>query len=102
MPRKSPFTIVLTASEMAALESMARSYTLPYFQVIRAKVVLLAARGWDNSVIAQRLDLPREVVSRWRKRFYERRMGGLEDLPRPGRPRVFSPSGRRGGQSRGL
>lgn len=102
MPRKSPYMIVLTADEMESLQRMARSYTLPYFQVTRAKVVLLAAQGWDNSAIAQRLDLPREVVSRWRKRFFEQRLGGLEDLPRSGRPRVFSPTGRHGGKSRGV
>lgn len=102
MPRKSPYIVVLTADEMDQLNGMARSYTSPYYQVTRAKVILLAAQGLDNQEIARRLDLPRQIVSKWRKRFYEQRLAGMEDLPRRGRPRTFPPSGRRGGQSRGV
>ena len=93
MPRKSPFGIVLTAEEKALLESTARKYTCAYNSVVRAKIVLLAAQDVDNNDIAGRLDLPREVVSKWRKRFFEERLAGLEDRPRRGRPPVFSPSG---------
>ena len=93
MPRKSPFHIVLTAEEKTRLESIARRYTCAYNSVVRAKIVLLAAQDVDNKEIAGRLDLPREVVSKWRKRFFEERMAGLEDRPRRGRPPVFSPHG---------
>ena len=55
---------------------------------------LNTAEGLENKAIAERLQVPREVVSRWRKRFYEKRLEGLEDRPRSGRPRTFSPSGR--------
>lgn len=97
MPRESPFSISLSAKEAAFLEQMARTYTSPYCEVVRAKVVLLAARGLQNKQIAERLDLPRQVVSKWRKRFFEERLAGLEDRPRRGRPPVFPPSGRRRG-----
>ncbi len=93
MPRKSPFRIDLTLGERSKLESIARKYTCPYYSVVRAKIVLLAARGMDNNDIGRRLDVPREVVSKWRKRFFEERLAGLEDRPRRGRPPVFSPSG---------
>jgi len=102
MPRKSPFTVVLTAQEKQLIESMATKYTSPYYQVVRAKVVLLAAEGLSNTRIAERLDLPRQVVSKWRKRFFERRLAGLEDQARSGRPPVFSPSGGRSSQGTGL
>lgn len=95
MPRKSPYRIDLTAEERAGLESLARSYTLPYWQVTRAKMVLLAAQGLRNDQIAARLDCRREVVSQWRKRFFESRLAGLEDRPRRGRPPIFPPSGAR-------
>ena len=39
--------------------------------MIRAKIVLLAAAGWENTVIADRLDMPVQLVSQWRKRCYE-------------------------------
>jgi transposase len=93
MPRKSPFQIELTPGEKAKLESIARKYTSSYYSVVRAKIVLLAAQNIDNDEIARRLDLPRQIVSKWRKRFFEERLDGLEDRPRRGRPPVFSPSG---------
>ncbi len=55
-------------------------------------MVLLAADGLRNDEIAARLNCRREVVSQWRKRFFEARLGGLEDRPRRGRPPTFPPS----------
>ena len=98
MPRKSPFTIRLSRGERHQLEAQARRYTLPYRDVIRAKIVLLAAEGLGNDEIAARLDTRREIVSKWRKRFFEQRLAGLEERPRRGRPSVFSPRGRGRGQ----
>ena len=46
----------------------------------------MAASGIDNDEIAARLDTRREVVSQWRKRFFEERLAGLEERARPGRP----------------
>jgi hypothetical protein len=92
MPRHSPYRIELSDDERAALESLARSYTLPYWQVTRAQMVLLAAQGLRNDQIAVRLSCRREVVSQWRKRFYESRLAGLEDRARRGRPPAFPPS----------
>ena len=98
MPRKSPYRIVLSASEKAELNRRARKYTLAYFQVQRAKIVLLAAEGLSNNEIAKRLDTRREVACFWRKRFFEQRLAGLSDRDRSGRPRVFPPGSGHGGQ----
>ncbi len=95
MPRKSPFHIELSADEQAELSRRAAKYTLPYFEVIRAKMILMAAAGIDNDEIAARLDTRREVVSQWRQRFFRERLAGLEERARPGRPRVFSPTAHR-------
>jgi hypothetical protein len=91
MSRRSPYVIELTTEERIALERQARCYTLPYRDVMRAKVVLLAAQGHGNDEIAARLDSRREIVSKWRKRFFEERLAGLEERPRHGRPSVFPP-----------
>ena len=48
MPRTSPFAIRLSSAELAQLEKRAGKYTLPYFQVQRAKMILLAAEGLTN------------------------------------------------------
>jgi hypothetical protein len=95
MPRHTPFRIELSDQERVVLESLARSYTLPYWQVTRAQMVLMAAQGMRNDEIAARLRCGREVVSQWRKRFFEERLEGLEDRPRRGRPPVFPPTGAR-------
>jgi hypothetical protein len=95
VPRKSPFHINLTPAEAAELGRRATKYTLPYFEVVRAKMILLAAEGLSNDEIAARLDTRREVVSEWRKRFFKKRLAGLEERPRPGRPRAFPPRARR-------
>ena len=91
MPRKSPFRIELSAQESAELNRRAARYTLPYFEVVRAKMILMAAVGMGNDQIAARLDTRREVVSQWRQRFFKDRLAGLEERARPGRPRVFPP-----------
>jgi CRP-like cAMP-binding protein len=91
IPRKSPFIITLSFHEKNVLQQMARKYTLPYFKVLRAKAILLAADGLQNKQIGEKLDLPREIVSKWRKRFFEERLNGLQDRPRRGRPSRFSP-----------
>jgi transposase len=67
---------------------------LPYREVFRARIILLAAQGLRNDEIALRLDTRREVVSLWRKRFSEQRLPGLEERSRRGRPAAFSPTGR--------
>ncbi len=99
MPRHSPYRVELTEHERQALEGLARKYTSPYRDVIRAKIVLLAAEDLANDVIATRLDTSRQIVSKWRKRFCRFRLPGLAEQSRGGRPPRFPP--RRGGRGAG-
>jgi transposase len=78
--------------EAVELARRVGAYTGPYWRVVRAKIVLLAAQRLTNVEIAARLDTSTQVVCRWRKRFFEQHMKGLEDLARSGRSRVFPPS----------
>jgi transposase len=93
MPRTSPYRIELTQEERRVLEARARKYTLPYREVVRAQMILLAAQGLRNDETAGRLNTRREVVSEWRKRFFEQGLAGLEERPRRGRPPAFPPGG---------
>ena len=95
----SPFVISLTNAERRELQARVRRYTSPYRDVIRAKIVLLAATGLGNDEIGARLDTPRQIVSKWRQRFHRHRLAGLEEEPRGGRPARFSPHPRRGGEA---
>ena len=97
MPRQSPYSIHLTDAEKSELEATARKYTSPYYLVLRAKMILMAAQGSANDQIAASLSVPRQIVSKWRKRFFEERLTGLEDVPRTGRPPRFPPRSRRAG-----
>jgi len=58
---------------------------------MRAKVILLAAEGVSNKQIGEQLQLPRQIVSKWRKRFFEQRLAGLQERPRRGRSAVYPP-----------
>jgi transposase len=87
--RCSPFVVVLADADRAVLEERARTYTAPFAVVVRAKIVLLAAHGVANAMIAARLDVDVDVVSRWRKRFVAEGLAGLVDRKRCGRPRSF-------------
>ena len=95
MPQKSPFDIKLSPDEHDVLRRRARKYTLRYFEVLRAKIILLAAEGRSNHEISASLWVGREVVSLWRKRFFYERLAGLEERPRSGRPPLSSPQSRR-------
>ena len=94
MPRTSPFLIELVPAERAALESTSRRYSAPYRDVVRARIVLLAADGQENTEIARRLDTPVQIVSKWRKRFFEERLAGLAERSRSGRRPAFPPGAR--------
>ena len=95
MPRNSPYVIRLSAGERTELEGLAKSYTSPYRDVVRARIILYASQNLSNEEIAARLDTPRQIVSKWRKRFYEERLAGLEERARSGRPARFPPQRRR-------
>src|ERR1039457_3607418 len=85
----SPLRAELTADQGAGLESRRRSYTLPYWQVVRAKLVLMAAGGVAKTEIAERLGTSPQVVHRWLGRSAEQGVDGRADRDRPGRPPVF-------------
>jgi transposase len=69
---------------------MDRSSTVSVRLARRARIILLAAEGMDNHRIAAAVSVGRVQVSRWRKRFAESGLAGIEtDLPRSGRkPRI--------------
>ena len=90
MSRLPSFVISLPEADRAELQRRARCYTAPHAQVVRAKIVLLAAEGLAGTQIAARLDVHVNVVGRWRRRFAEEGLAGLDDRKRPGRPRVFA------------
>jgi len=82
--------LILSADEQAQLQSMVRSRSLPAALSLRAKFVLACAAGEPNSAIATRFATSNATVGKWRRRFIERRMAGLYDELRPGKPRSIA------------
>src|SRR5215213_9176962 len=94
--------ISLSEAEERELRRRAAQYTRSHREVIRAKVVLLAAEGYHDSEIARRLDCTDKTAGKWRRRFASEGLAGLDERPRPGRPRSFSPRRDRRGQGAGV
>ncbi len=91
MSLSSPFVIVLTTVEEAVLTARARAARGQHRDVIRARIVLAAAQGRSNAVVAAERVVVVDTVRTWRKRFSGERLPGLQDRPRSGRPRRFTP-----------
>ncbi len=85
--------IMLTAGEEKALTRLSRSNTSSVRLARRARIVLLAWHGKDNTQIAAELGVGRIQVGRWRERYAKDGMAAIErDLPRGGRrPTVDAP-----------
>src|SRR5262245_47780680 len=81
---------VLTNDERTTLESWARRRTTAQALALRARIVLQAADGASNTVIARHERVTRPTVGKWRTRFLRKRLDGLLDEPRPGAPRTIT------------
>jgi len=88
---KTPIRIVLTKEERDVLEEIARSFVEAHRDVVRAKVILALADGATVSAVSRRVELQRRIVRKWADRFVRKRLRGLDDAPRSGRPPRFSP-----------
>jgi transposase len=86
----SPHVVMPGAADRAVLESAARRSSAPHRLVMRARIVLLAADGLPNCVIAARLGVCDGTVRKWRRRYCQQGLDGMADAPRPGRPRKFA------------
>jgi len=98
---KTPIHIELEAAERQELEIWARSQAMPHRMVSRAKIILAVADGQTIASAGRVAGCGRRIARKWAQRFRLKRLAGLADEPRPGRPPVFSPGGRHlSGQAR--
>jgi len=82
--------LVLSDEESAALEQMRRRTSIGAAMKLRASIVVLCAAGRDSIDVAEELGITPQTVGKWRRRFVDRRLEGLFDEPRVGRPRTVT------------
>ena len=82
--------LVLSDAEREQLAALTLRRKTAQALALRARIVLACAEGQDNSVVAERLRVTRQTVSKWRSRFVRDRLDGLLDAPRPGAPRTIA------------
>lgn len=83
--------VILSPEDRRLLEARTRATRAAVRSVERAQIVLLAADGWQDQVIAMQLQITPEKVARWRRRFLQQGVAMLDaDAPRTGRPRTIT------------
>jgi transposase len=82
--------LVLTDDERQTLQRWTRRATTAQALALRARIVLACAEGATNKEVAERLGIWPQTVGKWRGRFVARRLEGLSDQDRPGRPRTIA------------
>ena len=90
MPTPIAVDITLSDEERGGLEAWTRRRKTAQALAMRARIVLAAAGAATNAEIAALQGVSRPTVTKWRNRFAERRLEGLLDEPRPGRPRTIT------------
>jgi Winged helix-turn helix len=93
MPRPFASPVVLTPDLRESLDALIRARSTPQALVVRCRFILHAAHPDEptNQQIADHFGCNRHTVGRWRERFVADGLAGLQDAPRSGRPRSFSP-----------
>lgn len=93
MPGPFAPPVRLTDNEREGLESLARAHSTPQAFAFRCRLILRAAAPGQppNLRVAAELRCPRHTVGLWRRRYREDGLPGLQEAPRSGRPRSFSP-----------
>ena len=85
--------VTLAGDAQSRLASVVRAHSTPQALAFRCQVILRAAAPDrpSNLQVAKELHCNRHTVGRWRHRYLAQGLSGLQDAPRPGRPRRFSP-----------
>ena len=82
--------LILDEVERETLERWVRRPKTAQALALRARMILGCAEGRSNTTVGTHLGVSDETVGKWRSRFLERRLDGLSDEPRSGRPRAVT------------
>ena len=104
MPQPVPqHQVTFTPEQLALARKVAGARAAPHREVLRAKLTLILAEQptISHAEAAAACGMSRDTVYDWRRRWAEQGWT-LQDAPRSGRPRAFSPAGDDAGQSAGV
>ena len=76
----------VSRTDRKVLESWLRSRKVDRSLAERARIVLLTSKGMSVIQVSERLQVTRPTVYKWRERYEETGVEGLQDQPRSGRP----------------
>lgn len=82
--------IILTEEESQELLTWSRSHKIDFRYVLRAKIILMVAEKKKYKSIMRELKITKPVISKWKSRFFEKRIEGLKDAPRSGKPAIYT------------
>jgi hypothetical protein len=93
MPHPFAPKVDLLPEELQRLQALTRAHSSPQALVFRCRLILRigAADQPSNLQVANEMDCSRTTVALWRTRYLQDSLSGLQDAPRSGRPRSFSP-----------
>ena len=80
--------VTLSEQERHTLEQWVRRRSSAQALALRARIVLDCASGLTNTAVAERRQVTKQMVGKWRGRFVGQRLDGLLDEPRCGAPRT--------------
>jgi len=82
--------LIVSPSERKRLQAWTRRRKTAQALALRSRIILLCDSGMTNTAVAEKLDVSKQMVGKWRQRFIDQRLDGLLDEPRPGAPRKIS------------
>ena len=88
--RNSIGTLQITDSQRKELLLWSRSSSFDYRYVVRAKIILLLEKGATYTHIKDTLNVGKTAIAKWKRRFIEQGIAGLQDLSRSGKPRTYT------------
>lgn len=95
-------TLDVQAEHVEILQRHLRSGKIEHRTARRSRILLLRSEGVGPSEVAQRLGCGRNTVWRIEERYRTEQLDALQDRPRPGRPRIFSPAAQNPDRGAGL
>jgi len=93
MPTPFAPRIILSQNARSDLQSLIQAHSTPQSLALRGRIVLRAADTDQpsNLKISRELSCNNHTVGKWRRRYHDLGLAGLQDALRPGRPKTIVP-----------